>query len=179
MKHTPALLALAAATLTAGCFVADPLYCRTDGDCLDAPEGRRVCDDTGVRPESNYVAHTCVKIAPEAATLTGLVPSAGALSPTFASAVTRYELDLGVDVTTLSFTATTTGAGAVLVVDDSPTTVGAASAPLALPLTLRTVVVALTGADGVTTEYQIAVRRGVDALASLTASDGELIPAFD
>jgi uncharacterized delta-60 repeat protein len=52
-----------------GCYRTDPLYCETDRDCLDAPEGRRFCDLNGEYPASEGIAPTCIA-APGGLTVT-------------------------------------------------------------------------------------------------------------
>jgi len=47
-----------AGSLTAGCYVYDPLWCKTSADCEDLPT-RPYCDTTGEH-EPNGIANTCV-----------------------------------------------------------------------------------------------------------------------
>jgi len=116
------------------------------------------------------------------ANLASLVPSAGTLSPAFASGTTNYAANVSNAVTALMITPTVAQANATVRVNGVNIPSGIASQTISLGLGINTITVAVTAPDRVTTKtYSVAVTRAQSSnanLASLALSAGTLSPAF-
>jgi gliding motility-associated-like protein len=115
--------------------------------------------------------------------LAGLVPSAGALSPSFGTAITSYSLNENNSVTSITVTPTTSDATATVKVNGTAVTSGSPSAAIPLNVGYDTVSTVVTAQDGVTVQiYTIVVNRAVSTnanLASLVLNKvGPLTPVF-
>lgn len=98
------------------------------------------------------------------ATLSSLVPSAGTLSPDFASATTGYAVTVPNATDAISFTPVTTQPAATLTVNGIAVSSGAASGDISLNVGGNVITVLVTAQDGVTTKtYTINVTRSQPA----------------
>ncbi|MCP3983047.1 MAG: hypothetical protein GY723_01585, partial [bacterium] len=91
------------------------------------------------------------------ATLAGLVPSFGSLTPAFDPSVTTYTIETGRLAPTLRFTPTVREPSATVVVQGLPTASTVASPPVPLALGPTPVTLEVTAGDGVTQERYIVV----------------------
>lgn len=81
------------------------------------------------------------------------------LSPAFSGDVTSYALEVGLSVQTIELLAQTRDPEATLLVDGSPASSGVPTPPLALPLGLKTVNVAVSRPGAVVRIYEVHVTR--------------------
>jgi Cadherin-like beta sandwich domain len=122
--------------------------------------------------------------APSAdASLSGLVPSAGSLSPTFSSGVNYYTIDIAHAQTTITFTPTLNEANAAVTANGISVSSGAAISPdYNLIVYANVFEFIVTAQDGVTTQnYTVVVHRAPSAdalLSNLVPSAGSLSPTF-
>jgi len=116
------------------------------------------------------------------ATLAGLAPSSGTLSPTFAAATTSYTASVPNATTSITVTPTVTDATATIKVNGTTVASGAASGAIALAVGTNAITAVVTAQDGTTTStYTVTVTRPPSAIASLSAlalSAGTLSPVF-
>jgi|GEM_PF-1687599 len=117
------------------------------------------------------------------ATLSGLVPSSGSLSPTFAAATTSYTASVAYAVNSINLTPTVTDAAATIKVNGTTVASGVASGLISLSVGSNTITTIVTAQDGVTTKaYTVTVTRSaastVATLSSLVLSSGALTPTF-
>jgi hypothetical protein len=89
------------------------------------------------------------------ATLSNLVPSAGTLSPAFASATTLYSVSVPYAATTFTITPTSASASSTITVNGAPVASGSASGEFGLDLGDTSFTIAVTAPDGVTTKSYI------------------------
>jgi hypothetical protein len=96
------------------------------------------------------------------ATLSNLVSSAGALSPTFASATTTYTQSVASSLSALTLTPTTTDPNATVKVNGAAVASGSPSGAIALAIGTTTVTIVATAQDGTTTQtYSLTVTRAI------------------
>ncbi|MCX8005386.1 MAG: cadherin-like beta sandwich domain-containing protein [Burkholderiaceae bacterium] len=119
------------------------------------------------------------------AALTALVPSVGALSPSFAAATTSYDLALDNGSSTLAFTATASNANASIRINGVTVASGSSSGAIAIAVGTTVITIAVTAEDGISSRsYAINVTRAAAAasaiatLDSLAVSAGTLTPNF-
>jgi uncharacterized repeat protein (TIGR02543 family) len=94
------------------------------------------------------------------ATLSTLVPSAGTLSPTFASLTESYTATVGHSQSTITITPTRTQTNATITVNGIAVTSGSASGSIALNVGPNIITVVVTAEDGTTTKtYTVTVTR--------------------
>jgi gliding motility-associated-like protein len=117
------------------------------------------------------------------ATLSNLVLSQGALTPTFDSATTGYTANVPFAVTAITLTPTFTDNTASITVNGIAVASGTPSSSIPLAIGPNTITTVVTAQDGVTTDtYTIVVTRALSAdatLSNLTISQGTLTPVFD
>jgi uncharacterized repeat protein (TIGR01451 family) len=102
------------------------------------------------------------------ASLLSLVPSAGTLSPAFATSTTSYAETVPNSVSSITFTPTA-AAGATVTVNGAAVASGAASAPITLAVGGTTVTIVVTAQDGVTTKtYTVVVTRLTGTIPFIT-----------
>ncbi|MFK3666219.1 cadherin-like beta sandwich domain-containing protein [Ochrobactrum teleogrylli] len=116
------------------------------------------------------------------ADLQSLIPSTGALTPTFAPNTNAYTLNVANDVESISFTPSLADINATAVVNGASTPNGTSSASIPLVVGSNTVTTTVTAQDGTTTKsYTVNVIRaqsGNADLVGLVPSAGSLDPAF-
>ena len=116
------------------------------------------------------------------ANLQNLVPSAGSLTPAFASNTNAYTVNVPNDVENISFIPSLADINATVVVNGAPTPHGTASAAIPLAVGNNTVTTTVTAQDGTTTKsYTVNVIRaqsGNADLVGMVPSAGTLEPAF-
>jgi autotransporter-associated beta strand protein len=114
------------------------------------------------------------------ANLTGLLPSAGSLTPAFASGTFTYTATVPYAVASMTVKPTAAAATSTITVDGNPVTSGSSSAAIPLNQGDNLITTVVTAEDGVTIQtYTLTVTRTADAgLTSLVASAGSLTPAF-
>jgi len=117
------------------------------------------------------------------ATLSGLVLSAGTLTPAFASGTTSYTASVANGTSSITITPTANISVAAIKVNGTIVASGAASAPIALNVGSNTITTLVTAQDGSTTKtYTVNVTRAAlstdAALSGLTLSTGTLTPVF-
>jgi lysophospholipase L1-like esterase len=118
--------------------------------------------------------------------LMALVPSAGALSPAFASGTTDYALIVPSGTMTVSFTASTSNGNATIAIGGVPLASGGTSSALAVPAPGSALLVTflVTAPDGTSaTQYTVHVTQpslpsGDATLGALAPSAGAMIPLF-
>jgi len=116
------------------------------------------------------------------ATLSGLTVSAGDIAPTFVSGTTNYTLTTSSDATTV--TPTLNQANAIITVNGTAITSGAASASIPLVVGDTIINIVVTAEDGSTTQtYTVTINRppflSTDAtLSGLSVSAGDIEPVF-
>jgi hypothetical protein len=94
------------------------------------------------------------------ASLIHLVASSGMLSPTFASGTVAYVDNVGLNVASITLTATLSDVTASLTINGAPAASGVSSAPIALNYGANAVPVTVTAQDGATTQvYAVSVIR--------------------
>jgi tRNA threonylcarbamoyladenosine modification (KEOPS) complex Pcc1 subunit len=119
------------------------------------------------------------------ATLSNLVPSTGALSPSFDSNTTSYTINLDNSIDSINFTPTANDSSySALTVDGNNTTSGNASANTSLSVGDNVINIVVTAEDGSTQKtYTVTVNRAAastDAtLSTLVPNYGSLSPTFD
>lgn len=117
------------------------------------------------------------------ATLTGLVPSSGALAPAFHFATTSYTLNVTLETTSVTFTPTLTAGIASVQVNGLAVANNTISSPVSLNVGSNLVGIVVTSQDASKTlTYEVTVHRLPSAnanLASLTPAVGTLSPVFD
>ena len=116
------------------------------------------------------------------ATLSGLTPGTGKLSPAFNVGVFSYTESVANTVSTITVTPTTTVTTATVTVNGTTVASGTASAPIALNIGANTITVAVTAQDGSTTKtYTITATRVPSTNPNLSAfkpSKGTISPGF-
>ncbi|MHA6643785.1 cadherin-like beta sandwich domain-containing protein [Mesorhizobium sp. A623] len=116
------------------------------------------------------------------ANLSGLVPSAGTLTPAFTSATLYYHASVANSVSSIVFTPTAAEPNAQISVNGPFIASGSASGPIALLVGLNTIDVLVIAQDGTTSQlYKVYVERAAAPnadLSSLVPSVGTLSPAF-
>ncbi|NNU61988.1 autotransporter domain-containing protein [Ochrobactrum soli] len=116
------------------------------------------------------------------ADLQSLIPSTGALTPTFAPNTNAYTLNVANDVESISFIPSLADINAMAVVNGASTPNGTSSASIPLVVGSNTVTTTVTAQDGTTTKsYTVNVIRaqsGNAELVGLVPSAGSLDPAF-
>jgi PKD repeat protein len=117
------------------------------------------------------------------ANLSGLVPSTGTLSPTFAQATTSYTMTVPFTTTSMTVTPTVADATATVKVNSVTVTSGSPSGSIALSVGSNTITTVVTAQDGTTTKtYTITVTRTAAStnnnLSNLVPSTGTLSPSF-
>jgi tRNA threonylcarbamoyladenosine modification (KEOPS) complex Pcc1 subunit len=121
------------------------------------------------------------------ADLAGLVPSAGTLSPAFASETTAYTLSVSGDTTSVTFTPAKAQPDSTIRVNGFTVTSGAASSAISLSVGSNPITIAVTAQDGTTVKnYVVTVTRAAPVilpssnadLANLVPSAGALTPGF-
>ncbi|MBI1194477.1 MAG: hypothetical protein GC138_01340 [Gammaproteobacteria bacterium] len=113
--------------------------------------------------------------------LSALVLSSGALSPTFSPTQSSYTATVSSAVTSLQVTATVANSASTLTINGVPTASGAASAAIGLAVGTNHISIVVTASDGITTQtYNVVVTRPSNdaTLTALTLSTGTLSPAF-
>lgn len=128
---------------------------------------------------------TVTRTAPDPANpaLSDLVPSAGTLSPAFASNTTGYTATVAFSNTSITVTPTAVEAGATITVNGIPVTSGNPSAAIPLVVGTNGIQTVVTSPDGnVTRTYTLTITRqplSANAdLANLSTEEGTLTPAF-
>ncbi|NCQ62251.1 MAG: hypothetical protein GW913_16475, partial [Myxococcales bacterium] len=149
-----------------------------DGDppaaCTNAPGGFScACPDGFTSPAGD--ARGVGGCLLSDASLSSLVPSAGALSPAFAPGTTAYTLTLPPGATSVTLTPSVAyPTHATLTVDGAALASGAASAPLTLGFAPRPVAVMVTTESGATRTYTVVVRRGSTYLKASNTGANDL-----
>ena len=125
---------------------------------------------------------TVTRAASSNANLSGLTPSSGSLSPSFAAGTTSYTASVNNATSSITITPTTADSTATVTVNGSAVTSGAASGAIAMNVGANTVTVVVTAQDGTTSKtYTVTVTRSVSSnadLSGLTPSSGSLSPSF-
>jgi uncharacterized delta-60 repeat protein len=125
---------------------------------------------------------TVTRAASNVATLSGLVISAGSLSPTFASGTTAYTLAAANNVTSTTVIPTVTDTSATVKVNGVTVASGTTSASIPLAVGANTISVEVTAQNGTTKQtYTVTIARlpsSVATLNSLALSAGSLSPIF-
>jgi len=134
-----------------------------DGDppaaCTNAPGGF-TCACPGGFAGGAAAGHGAGGCLLSDAALASLVPSVGALSPTFAAGTTAYSLTLPAGTTTVTLTPSVAyPTRASITVDGVALASGAASAPLTLGFAPRPVALTVTTESGATRTYTVVVGR--------------------
>lgn len=114
-------------------------------------------------------------------TLSGLVPSSGALSPVFAPATTSYTVSATNSTTSITVRPSVMDATATVKVNGATVTSGANSTAIPLAVGANTITTVVTAEDGTTTTYTITITRApssVSTLSGLVPGSGSLSPAF-
>jgi gliding motility-associated-like protein len=116
------------------------------------------------------------------ANLSALVPSAGTLSPVFASGTTTYTALVSNATTSITLIPTAADATATVTVNGNSVTSGSVSGAIALNVGANVINTIIKAQDGITTlTYQLTVTRAPSSnasLASMALSTGTLSPAF-
>ena len=116
------------------------------------------------------------------ATLSGLTPGTGKLSPAFNVSAFSYTESVASTVSTITVTPTSTVNTATIKVNGTTVASGTASSPIALNIGSNTITVAVTAQDGVTTKtYTVTVSRLLSTnalLSALKASKWTISPVF-
>jgi uncharacterized repeat protein (TIGR01451 family) len=117
------------------------------------------------------------------ANLASLVPSSGALSPSFDPATLNYSDSVAYSVSSLTITPTVADSTATVTVNGNAATSGSATAPIALNVGANTITTVVTAQDGTTTRtYTLVVTRATPSsnanLSALVSSGGALTPTF-
>lgn len=118
------------------------------------------------------------------ASLSALVISSGALSPTFTPGVTAYTAHVSNATASITLTPTNTEANAIIRINGNVVSGGSASAAIPLVVGNNAVTVQVTAQDGTVNTYTVNVIKAAPAastnanLASLAVSTGTLTPAF-
>jgi gliding motility-associated-like protein len=127
---------------------------------------------------------TVTRTAPATdATLSGLVLSAGSLSPAFSSGTTSYTATVGTNVSSLTLTPTVNEANATVTANGDAVTSGQSSGAINLGIGSNVITLVGLAQDGVTQQaYTVTVTRtapsSVATLAGLSTSAGTLNPVF-
>ena len=118
-------------------------------------------------------AVTVTRAAPSSnANLSNLVPSVGALSPAFNSAITGYTVSVTNAVSSITFTPTAADAAATITVNGTPVNSGQQSGSISLNVGTNTVNVVVTAEDSTTTKtYTVTVNRAAKPSISGTISE--------
>lgn len=121
--------------------------------------------------------------ASDDAGLSGLVLSAGTLSPDFGTNVLSYTAQVPFEADSVTVTPTASYASATIAVDSTPVSSGSVSSPISLDVGDNPITVVVTAEDGTTKRtYTVTVTRAASsnaALAGLVPSSGTLDPAFN
>jgi autotransporter-associated beta strand protein len=130
------------------------------------------------------VALPAVALAQNDATLASLVPSAGTLTPAFASGTFSYTANVPYTTTDITVTPTAADPGATITVNGNIVTSGSPSGPISLSVGTNVITNVVVSADTtVTNTYALTVTRTAIStnanLASLVTSAGTLTPAFN
>ena len=116
------------------------------------------------------------------AALASLVPSAGVLTPAFASSNGLFAVVVPNPTTSISFTPVVADPNATVTVNGATVASGTASSPITLSLGSTVIIITVTAQDGLTRQnYSVTVTRtgNTDAnLANLVPNVGALTPAF-
>ncbi len=125
---------------------------------------------------------TVTRAASNVTTLSNLVVSAGALSPSFTALTTSYTVSVANATTSTTVTPTLTDSNAVVRVNGVIVSSGTASSAIALNVGANVITTLVTAQDGVSTRtYTITVTRAPSNnanLSNLVASTGALTPVF-
>ena len=117
------------------------------------------------------------------ASLSSLVPSAGALDPAFNPATLAYDVAVDNATTSITLTPTAADANATITVAGQAVASGGASQAIALAVGTTAIPVVVTAEDGTTAQtYTVTVTRTASAdatLSNLVPSAGSLDPAFN
>ena len=108
------------------------------------------------------VASVLVKCASTNAELSGLIVSAGQLSPGFSSSVTAYSDALGLASATIQLTVTPSDPNSSILLDGLPVSAGLKSMPIALNFGMNLITIDVTSAGGSTKNYEIVATRASD-----------------
>ena len=134
---------------------------------------------------SNTLVINVLNSAPSTdATLSSLVYSSGALTPTFASGTISYTQSVANSVSSITVTPTVNQANATVTVNGTAVATGVASGSIPLNVGSNTITTVVTAQDGTTTKtYTTSVTRaaassGDATLSSLVYSSGALTPTF-
>jgi len=140
--------------------------------------------DGSTRTYTVVVTRAAASVSTDAS-LSSLVFSAGALSPTFSSGTTSYTAAVANAVSAVTVTPTASGTAATLRVNNVVVSSGSVSGSIALAVGSNTLTVLVTAEDGSTTSTTtITVARAAAALSSdaslagLVLSQGSLSPSF-
>jgi hypothetical protein len=141
----------------------------------------KVTAPDGVTTQSYVI--TVTRAASSDDTLSSLVASTGALTPTFTSGHLLYTQNVANAVVAMTVTPTATqGSSATITVNTVPVVSGSTSTPITLNVGSNTITVKVTAPDGVTTQsYVITVTRAASSdatLSSLAVNQGSLSPSF-
>ncbi|MDH5301221.1 MAG: cadherin-like beta sandwich domain-containing protein [Gammaproteobacteria bacterium] len=140
-----------------------------------------VTPEDGSTPRTYTV--TAERAASNDATLSGLSLSQGGMTPSFASGVTAYSLNVANSVSSVTITPTATFAQASIQVNGAVVASGNSSGPIALNTGNNSISIRVAAQDGVTTKnYSVVVYRAASSnpnLATLSLSSGSLTPVFD
>ncbi|WP_395737483.1 cadherin-like beta sandwich domain-containing protein [Prosthecobacter sp.] len=111
------------------------------------------------------------------ANLASLTPSAGTLSPVFASGTTSYTAAVAPGTNTLTVTPTLADGTATVKVNGSTVVSGSASGAISLGYGDNTITVAVTAQDGTTTKtYTVIVTRAAPSSLPASFSSGAFVP---
>jgi len=125
---------------------------------------------------------TFVRAPSSVATLSGLVPGAGSLSPVFTSGTTAYTCSVVNTVTSFKLTPTLTDSTAVVKVNGVLVKSGSASRSIPLVVGVNTITTLVTAQDGTTTKtYTVKITRAKSSdanLSGLVVKNFTLSPAF-
>jgi large repetitive protein len=108
------------------------------------------------------------------ATLSDLVVSGGALVPAFSSGTVSYRIDVPSTTTTTIVTPTASDHGAVITVNGTTVSSGAASGPISLSAGNTEIEIKVSAEDGSTETYTVVVRRDTPVTLELTPPTGSL-----
>jgi len=124
---------------------------------------------------------TVTRLPSTVATLSGLQVTGEALTPAFASGITRYSALVPLTTASATVKPTVTHAGATVNVDGVAVASGTVSGPIALNIGPNPIPVVVTAQDGTTTDtYNITIYKGNHNayLSNLQLSSGTLSPVF-
>jgi alpha-tubulin suppressor-like RCC1 family protein len=117
------------------------------------------------------------------ANLSGLVLSAGTLTPTFAGSTLTYSASVTNITSSITVTPTVAASGATVMVNGVSVASGTVSSPISLEVGVNTITTVVTAPSGTATKtYTVTVTRAPSSnanLANLNISEGELEPSFD